>query len=62
MPYMMVQKWWIDLKPFSCGQPMNRSNDRTHTHRYTHTHGHTPTNTIGEIAMHWISLKNQAIG
>ena len=44
------EKWWIYLKPFSCGPPI-------HTHTHTHVHKHKPTIAIGENATHCICLK-----
>ena len=53
------EKSLINLKPFSCGPPLRRSNGHTytntthtHTHTYTHTHTHTHKHTHTYIHPH----------
>ena len=35
--YVMVKKWHIYFKPFSCGSVVRGSNGRTHTYTQAHT-------------------------
>ena len=68
MAFMMVEKWLIYLKQFSCNPPMRRLNGRIHIHTHAYIHSHirthtdTPGNAIRHNAMRFISLKNQVIG